>query len=239
MNIITAKFPAIRWMALLLCCCMALPLPAQTARTGGGWRWLRRRRFRRRWWLRRRNRQVHRRRRRFHVQLEPRRIAPQTARWAPPTFTLIRTHTRVFITADDQTAAYVSQVISNMDRPKPQVLIKVVFLQVTYNNGYDVGVEGGVTKNINATTHFNASNLFGLATQGITPTTGVNTLPGAGLYTIVGNDFSATVRAIQEVGKVECPLPPDHYDPQQPAGDRRGRPECAAHHQRHLRHLRQ
>lgn len=112
------------------------------------------------------------------------------------------THT-VFVTADDQTAAYVSQVISNLDRPKPQVLIKVVFLQVTYNNGYDVGIEGGVTKKLNTTTTLNASNLFGLVQQGVTPTSGVNTLPGAGLYTIAGNDFSATIRAIQEVGKVE------------------------------------
>lgn len=110
---------------------------------------------------------------------------------------------QVYITADEQTAAYVGQVISNLDQPKPQVLIKVVFLQVTYNNGYDVGLEGGVTKNINAKTTLSASNLFGLIQQGTTPTTGVTTLPGAGLYTIAGNDFSATVRAIQEVGKVK------------------------------------
>src|SRR5665213_3155068 len=44
---------------------------------------------------------------------------------------------RMIVTADEQTAAYISQVVSNLDRPKPQVLIKVVFLQVTYNNGYD------------------------------------------------------------------------------------------------------
>jgi len=112
------------------------------------------------------------------------------------------THT-VFIAADDVTAAYVGQVISNMDRPKPQVLIKVVFLQVTYNNGYDVGIEGGVTKNVNATTSLSASNLFGLVQQGVTPTSGINTLPGAGFYSVVGNDFNATIRAIQEVGKVD------------------------------------
>jgi general secretion pathway protein D len=64
-------------------------------------------------------------------------------------------------------------------------------------------LEGGVTKKINGTTSLNASNLFGLAQQGINPTSGVNTLPGAGLYTIAGSDFTATVRAIQEVGKVE------------------------------------
>jgi general secretion pathway protein D len=110
---------------------------------------------------------------------------------------------RLFFTADEQTAGYVSNVIANLDRPKPQVLIKVVFLQVTYNNGYDVGIEGGVTKNVNTTTSLSASNLFGLAQQGTTPTSGVNTLPGAGLYTLAGNDWSATIRAIQEVGKVE------------------------------------
>ena len=30
----------------------------------------------------------------------------------------------------------------DLDKPKPQVLIKVVFLEVTYNKGSDVGVEG-------------------------------------------------------------------------------------------------
>jgi general secretion pathway protein D len=120
-----------------------------------------------------------------------------------PTYYVDPDSRRLFVIADEQTASSVMQVISNLDRPKPQVLIKVVFLEVTYNNGYDVGIEGGVTKKINGTTSLSASNLFGLAQQGITPTSGVNTLPGAGLYTIMGSDFSATVRAIQEVGKVE------------------------------------
>lgn len=111
---------------------------------------------------------------------------------------------RVYVVGDDATLGYVSNVMAILDKPKPQVLIKVVFLQVTYNNGYDVGIEGGVRKDLHANSTFlNASNLFGLAQQGITPTTGVNTLPGAGLYTIAGNDFSATVRAIQEVGTVK------------------------------------
>jgi general secretion pathway protein D len=206
MIIKTAKFPAIPWMVLALCCSLTLPLPAQQRTTGGG----------------------------TgggggfggggfggggfgggggvgrssgasstSATTAPERT-PNGQVGSANFYVDPDTHT-VFVTADDATAAYVSQVISNLDRPKPQVLIKVVFLQVTYNNGYDVGLEGGITKKIE-TTHpltLNASNLFGLAQQGITPTTGVNTLPGAGLYTIAGNDFSATVRAIQEVGKVE------------------------------------
>jgi type II secretory pathway component GspD/PulD (secretin) len=110
----------------------------------------------------------------------------------------------LFVISDDATAGYVSNVVANLNRPKPQVLIKVVFLEVTYSKGMDVGVEGSITKNINASTTNTASSLFGLAQQGITPNSaGVNTLPGAGIYTIVGNDFTATLRAIEEVGKVE------------------------------------
>ena len=146
---------------------------------------------------------------------------------------------RVFVTADSATAAYVSQVISNMDRPKPQVLIKVIFLQVTYNNGYDVGLEGGVTKKINGSTSLSASNLFGLAASqagafGGTGSTPINSLSGAGLYSVVGNDFQATIRAIQEVGKVRNSLPAHHHGPQQSAGHRGRWPAGSDHQRRHL-----
>ena len=110
---------------------------------------------------------------------------------------------QVFIIADDETTKYVSQVISNLAKPKPQVLIKVVFLEVDYNKGSDIGVEGTVTKHINASTSNTVSSLFGLASQGTAATPGVTTLPGAGMYSIVGDDFSATLRAIEEVGKVD------------------------------------
>ena len=48
----------------------------------------------------------------------------------------------VYVIADGPTTKYVSQVVSNLARPKPQVLIKVVFLEVDYNKGVDIGVEG-------------------------------------------------------------------------------------------------
>jgi type II secretory pathway component GspD/PulD (secretin) len=110
---------------------------------------------------------------------------------------------QVFVIADKATTEKVSQVISNLARPKPQVLIKVVFLEVDYNKGMDVGVEGTVTKHLHAGLTNTASSLFGLASQGTTPTQGITTLPGAGIYTIVGDDFSATLRAIEEVGHVQ------------------------------------
>ena len=44
-----------------------------------------------------------------------------------------------------------AQVITNLDRPKPQVLIKVVFMEVSYRNSLDVGIEGGaaLTRRLN------------------------------------------------------------------------------------------
>ena len=110
---------------------------------------------------------------------------------------------KLVILSDSETAQYISEVVSNLSKPKPQVLIKVVFVEVTYNDGYDVGLEGGVTKHISGSINGSGSNLFGLAQQGITPTSGINTLPGAGLYTIAGDSFQATIRAISENGKVE------------------------------------
>jgi len=58
---------------------------------------------------------------------------------------------RLIVVTDDETSQYISQVISNLDRPKPQVLIKVVFIEVTHNNGSDIGIEGS----------FNNTNLLG------------------------------------------------------------------------------
>ena len=111
------------------------------------------------------------------------------------------THKLIVIT-DDETSQYVGQVITNLDRPKPQVLIKVVFLEVTYNNSSDIGVEGSFTKQLTSTTTGSFSNVFGLASQGIG--SGAAGLPsGAGLYQVLGKDFQATLRAIAQAGKTE------------------------------------
>lgn len=109
---------------------------------------------------------------------------------------------RLIVITDEETSRFVGQVVTNLDRPEPQVLIKVVFLEVTYNNASDIGIEGSLTKNLNSTTTGSVSNLFGLATQGIAAT--APGMPsGAGLYQVLGNDFQATLRAIAEAGKTE------------------------------------
>jgi general secretion pathway protein D len=115
---------------------------------------------------------------------------------------------RLIVITDEETSKYVGQVVTNLDQPKPQVLINVVFLEVTYNNNFDFGLEssyGGTSGN----TRFGATNLFsaitptssnsfsGLAQEGAANAFGV---PGAGLYQLAGKDFQVTLRAIAENG---------------------------------------
>ena len=49
------------------------------------------------------------------------------------------------IITDEATHTEIANVIRNLDRPKPQVLIKVLFLEVTHRKDLDVGVEGSYT----------------------------------------------------------------------------------------------
>src|SRR5260370_28367647 len=75
---------------------------------------------------------------------------------------------------DQKPGDYISQGGWNMDRPKPQVLIKVVFLEVTHNDSLDIGIEGGYT---GTNSHFQATaalaNAFGLSALHL-PTAGTN-----------------------------------------------------------------
>ena len=114
---------------------------------------------------------------------------------------------------------HISQVISNLDIPKPQVLIKVVFLEVTYNNGFDIGIDAGFKNSTvgngksqgvaSGANMFGASGLNTIATNvqlnalGLPISAIGNTPPGAGLYQILGNDYQATLRAIATAGKTE------------------------------------
>lgn len=96
------------------------------------------------------------------------------------------------IVTDEDTHSELTKIIQNLDRPKPQVLIKVVFLEITYNKGLDVGVEGAYTFNLKSpvaattgssvATSTNTSNNTGTTNTNTTGTgtsfTGVNTTTG-------------------------------------------------------------
>jgi general secretion pathway protein D len=132
------------------------------------------------------------------------------------------------VVADDDTHQELLKVIQDLDRPKPQVLIKVVFLEVTYNKGYDVGVEGSYTFNLSSpaaattadrtTTTTSTSGTTETVTQ-VTDT--VNTAATLGrsvglgsafnlanltegsFVRVVTDDWQATFKALATRGKVE------------------------------------
>jgi general secretion pathway protein D len=132
---------------------------------------------------------------------------------------------RVVTIADEETSRAISQVLSNLDRPKPQVLIKVVFLEVTHNKSSDIGIEGGWTGGNSPIA--NAANVFGMSflnqatTNGVTQPNGssVNAVGqpissfqstaspvaggNAGLYQVLGQNYQATLRAIATAGSAK------------------------------------
>jgi general secretion pathway protein D len=123
----------------------------------------------------------------------------------------------LIVIADEDTGQYISQVISNLDRPKPQVLIKVVFVELIHNNSLDIGIEGGFNQT-NGNTFGAVANAFGLSALHL-PGSGSNAPalnplgqpvnafapvpPGAGLYQIMGQDYQVTLRAIAQAGKAK------------------------------------
>jgi general secretion pathway protein D len=81
----------------------------------------------------------------------------------------------IMVIADKQTSEQIRQVIASLDAPEPQVLIKVVFLEVQDNTASDIGVQGTYTGN------HNYSQLLGYVTNfAIAPATTTSTTTGSG-----------------------------------------------------------
>ena len=124
-----------------------------------------------------------------------------------------QTHNLVVI-ADEETSLQISNVLANLDSPKPQVLIKVAFVEVERTDGSEIGIEGAYNNSqLGNTLSGSAANVFGLAGANSIVTnfngvTGAGTAalsPGAGgangFYQIMGKDFQATLKAIATAGK--------------------------------------
>ena len=127
-----------------------------------------------------------------------------------------QTHNLVVI-ADETTAEQIRNVVQNLDAPKRQVLIKVVFLEVQRNDGSDIGIEGGYQKNnLGSGIAGSAANAFGLAganslVTNFSAVSGVlgtalspNTAGAAnGIYQLATSDFQVTLKAIANAGRAE------------------------------------
>lgn len=133
------------------------------------------------------------------------------------------------IVTDEETHEELMKVIKTIDQPKPQVLIKVVFVEVTYNKGSDIGLEANYTfKNGNPTGAVTGTS----TTTSTTGTTGngtvttkttdlaaaaqlANGITGGSIFNgvpnpidgsfvrVLADDWSATLRLLATKGKVE------------------------------------
>ncbi len=96
----------------------------------------------------------------------------------------------LIVIADEETNEQIKKIIEHLDRPVLQVLIKVLFLEVTHNDDFDLGIEGSFThgrSNPNTLQSF-----FGLSGE-----------TRGGFYRILEDDLEVTMRAISEVGSLE------------------------------------
>lgn len=103
----------------------------------------------------------------------------------------------LIVVTDEETNEQIGKVVEALDLPVPEVLIKVVFLEITHTNSLDLGAD--ITYQH---THTDADtgrvdsqilqSIFGAATQ----TTG-------GIYSIAERDLNATIEALSEMTKLE------------------------------------
>lgn len=84
----------------------------------------------------------------------------------------------------------VRAVIKELDRPVPQVLIKVLIAEVTHNNSNDLGTDLSVLNLSAAGRGVALGTAFGAPANGLTTS-------------ILGNDLTATLHALATSGKVE------------------------------------
>jgi general secretion pathway protein D len=111
---------------------------------------------------------------------------------------------QVYVIADPDTnsllvttaSKYIEQVkaiLKELDRPVPQVLIKVLIAEVTHDNSLDIGAEFSIL-NLNdaGVAEISAGTNYGLANQ----TSGA-------VVKIARKEFNATLRALENVGKLD------------------------------------
>lgn len=100
----------------------------------------------------------------------------------------------IIVVADESTAEHITNMVRQLDRPTPQVLINCVFMEATYNKGMDIGVDGVYRHTISGAGALDgvgkAATAFDLATSG-------------GLYTLVGKNIDINFAALAKAGKTE------------------------------------
>ena len=104
----------------------------------------------------------------------------------------------LMVITDEDTNFQIGRLIEMLDKPVPQVLIKVLFLEVTHSDGLDLGVEA----------FFNFENETDIVGNFISSKSagtdfGVAGLTTGGFYSLLKTDLELTIHALAEVGKLE------------------------------------
>jgi general secretion pathway protein D len=107
------------------------------------------------------------------------------------TFTFDEETGSLIVITDDDTNEHIKTIIEKLDKPVPQVLINVLFLEITHSDELDVGVEGEIRYGSEGTQDI-IETIFGLANQTY-----------GGFYRILDDNVDITIRAIAEVAKLE------------------------------------
>lgn len=97
----------------------------------------------------------------------------------------------LFVTTDPLTNEQIRQVVEALEKPVPQALIKVLFLEVTHTDDLDVGVDFTHSHADADGDEATLSSLFGVATE-----------TRGGIVSILEDDLEATLRAMGEVTKM-------------------------------------
>lgn len=106
---------------------------------------------------------------------------------------------RLIVVTDDATNENIKAIVASLDKPKPQVLINVVFMQVTHDDRFDLGAEAQYKGPVSIKTNPDgvATTRFGVNDQFKDPNT-----YGA-FYQLFGRDVTATIHAMAGVSKTE------------------------------------
>jgi general secretion pathway protein D len=133
----------------------------------------------------------------------------------------------LIVVTDDDTYQIIRKIVADLDRPRPQVLIDCVFVQVTHTNELDLGTEmtfkgplGFTSATGTATSQFGLglANPSGATVSGVpdlgnglittaataasVPTSGSVSSNGL-YYSLIGTDVNATIHALAQVDKTE------------------------------------
>jgi len=91
----------------------------------------------------------------------------------------------------------VKEMIRQLDRPIPQVLIRVLIAEVTHDDSVDLGAEFSILNLTSAAPGSRGGQLFTNVAELPTPA------PGGLIFSTLNKDFSATIRALETIGKLD------------------------------------